>query len=181
VPSKERLTAQDWAGLVLAAVGKDSKGYKHRLSKWIVATKANPKGRLSHVASVRLASFWCQELVYAAATLNRKNADYSIQLDELSASSPVQRLPDCLHSTGCIDDLYIYQNDILHEQQESVQRRSLAISRILQKGRLQWQEIRFIQHGRLMAYLRYVCLCSGEVHWNGVLVCLHCKESGGVP
>jgi hypothetical protein len=28
-------------------MGKDSKGYRHRLFKWIAATRDNPKGRLT--------------------------------------------------------------------------------------------------------------------------------------
>jgi hypothetical protein len=71
------LTATDWAGLMETAIAKDSKGYRDRLRRWILATKANPKGRLSHVASVRLASFWTQELVYAADSLRRKNTEYA--------------------------------------------------------------------------------------------------------
>ncbi len=38
LPSKE-ITTQDWAGLVQTAMGKDSKGYRNRLSRWILTTK----------------------------------------------------------------------------------------------------------------------------------------------
>jgi hypothetical protein len=82
LPSKE-LTATDWAGLVETAIGKDSKGYLDRLRRWILTTNNNPKCRLAQVASVRLASFWYQELVHAADYLDRKNADYQMCLTDL--------------------------------------------------------------------------------------------------
>ena len=129
LPSKE-LTATDWAGLVQTAIGKDSKGYRNRLSRWIFATKDNPNSCSSPgVSSLRLASFWYQELVLSGDLLQRKNAEYVHQLDELSASSPVEQLPDYLHYVGSISDLMTYQRDILHEQQDSLQRRILALTR----------------------------------------------------
>ena len=140
LPSKE-LTATDWAGLMETAIAKDSKGYRDRLRRWILATNNNPKGRLPQVASVRMASFWYQELVHAADYLDRKNAEYAHQLDELSASSPLEQLPDCLNFTGCIDDIQAYQRDIEHEQQESLRRRIAALDRILSAGELHYEDI----------------------------------------
>ena len=138
LPSKE-LTATDWAGLVETAIGKDSKGYQNRLSRWILTTKDNP--RSSAVSSLRLASFWYQELLHAADLLQCKNAEYAQQLQDLSGSTIEQLQPDYLHRVGCIDDLIDYERDILQEQRDSLQRRSLAINRILQKGELHGQQI----------------------------------------
>ena len=75
-------SATDWADAVRTALAKDSKGYPDRLSGYLTSTRAIAE--LSSTYSLRLASFFYQELVHTAATLRRKNAEYEQQLMALS-------------------------------------------------------------------------------------------------
>jgi hypothetical protein len=68
-------SATDWADAVRTALVKESKGYPDRLEGYLTSTRA--MAELASTYSLRLASFFYQELVHAAATLTLVCNEYT--------------------------------------------------------------------------------------------------------
>jgi hypothetical protein len=141
-------SATDWADAVRTALVKDSKGYPDRLSGYLTSTRAIAE--LAGTYSLRLASFFYQELVHAAATLGRKNADYTEQLRILYY--PEEPLPDYLHYVACTRELISIEEEIVREQRNQTQRRILAMTRVLRSGESRRRSMHYLME-KLMPFL----------------------------
>ncbi len=141
-------SATDWADAVRTALVKDSKGYPDRLSGYLTSTRAIAE--LAGTYSLRLASFFYQELVHAAATLGRKNADYTEQLRILYY--PEEPLPDYLHYVACTRELISIEEEIVREQRNCIQRRILALTRVLRSGESRRRSMHYLME-KLMPFL----------------------------
>jgi hypothetical protein len=133
-------SATDWADAVRTALVKESKGYPDRLAGYLTSTRA--MAELASTYSLRLASFFYQELVHAAATLGRKNAEYTQQLKILDI--PEEPLPDYLHYVTCTKELISIEEAIVEEKRNCIQSRILVLNKILLSGEARLRSIQYL-------------------------------------